>query len=132
MDFRTVLEFDLDAVGNLQTGGLTEVLDAVDEFASDTLFYQFIGQFDIQCDSKDTIVGYEPARHVFRQNFHILGHYRVVESRKSKVESTFCFHLCNLVLGHRVDGSCQGFHVRTYFLTEHFEIRLDLLDKTNL
>ena len=38
----------------------------------------------------------------------------------------------DLVLVHRVDLGGYGFHVRTYFLTKHFEVRLDLLDKTNL
>ena len=80
MDFGTIFKEHVDTVGDLEAGGLTQVLDTVDELACDTFFDQFIVQFDVQRDREDTIVRYEPSRHIFGDNLDILGHYRVVES----------------------------------------------------
>ena len=51
MDLRAVFEFNLNAVCNLQTGGLTEVLNAVDQLTRNTFFDEFIRQLDVQRDS---------------------------------------------------------------------------------
>ena len=73
VDLVTVFNAHIDAVRYLQAGGLTEILDAVDQFACDTLLNQFVRELDIQGDGQNTVVRHEPARHIFGNDFYILG-----------------------------------------------------------
>ena len=72
VDLLAVFDLYFDTVGNLQTGRLTQVLDAVDQFARDTFFDQFVRQLDIEGDGQDAVVRNQPSRHIFGDDLHIL------------------------------------------------------------
>ena len=119
-----------DAVGYVQARGLTQVLQAVDQFACHTFLNQFGGELDIQGDRQYAIVHHEPAGHIFGQNLNILGCQAIVDCGQLIV--AFGFHLRYLILTHGTYLSGNGFHLCAYLFAEYLEVWLDLLYEPDL
>ena len=91
-----VLQLYGNAVGDLQTRGLAEVLDTVDKFACDTFFDECRSEFNIKGDGDSAIVCYELTWHIFGDDLYILCHKGVV----AECEGARGFKGGNIVLGH--------------------------------
>ena len=91
----------VDAVGNLQTCLLAEVLDTVNQLTSHTLLLQFWGQLYLKRYGQIALVRYEPSWNILRDNLHVGYLYHGFLAVDIQCDVACLLKSCNLVLIER-------------------------------
>lgn len=71
IDFRVPANQKRNLVSYIKVTFFPQILYPVDQFPGNAFFFQFLRYIDIQCYGQAAFIGNQPARNVFRKNFHI-------------------------------------------------------------
>ena len=117
----------MDAVGDLQTALLTDVLDAVDKLTGHTFVLQLLGQLHLKGDGQVAFIGHQPARDILRDDFHIDSFDGEGLTLYLDADGALLFEFCNLLLRELVHSGGHTLHKLTELLAHRTEIALHLL-----
>ena len=94
---------------------LSQILNPVDQLSGDTFLAQFFRDVDIQSHRQASLVSNQPARDIFRHDFHVVQcQFQALRAYLQRV-STLFFKIIDIILVHFCHESGNLLHVLAVF-----------------